>query len=289
MKHPLQFVVLLMLLLLLGCEQIIDIDLPKQDPVLVVNASFNPDSVWIVSVSQSQDIQRQGSAIPVTNAQVVILENSVAVDTLTHAVNDFYVSARGRSPKAGRGYTIKVSAPGFADVTGSDIVPVPVEPYNMTWRDSVSSDPFTGPLGEFSLTINDPAGTRNFYVLRIYRIDTFIELNDTFTYSNTVYPRIQDPVLDLDGYSGSVLLEDVTFDGGSRTIKVQIPSNDHDSTNLLFSFSTVTESYYRYSKTLNSYYDTGFNPFAEPVRIYSNMTPGMGIFCGFSMISGLVP
>jgi hypothetical protein len=289
MKHPLQFVVLLMLLLLLGCEQIIDIDLPQQDPVLVVNASFTPDSVWIVSVSRSQDIQRQGSAIPVTNAQVVILENSVAVDTLTHAINDYYVSATGRSPMAGRSYTIKVSAPGFADVTGSDIAPLPVEPYNITWRDSVSVDPFEGSLGEFSFTINDPAGAGNFYALTIYQIDTFIELNDTFTYSNTVYPKIQDPVLELDGYTGAVLLQDVTFNGGSRTIKVQISSNNHDNSNMLFRFSTVTESYYRYTKTLSSYYETGFNPFAEPVRIYSNMTPGMGIFAGFSTAWGVVP
>jgi hypothetical protein len=35
--------------------------------------------------------------------------------------------------------------------------------------------------------------------------------------------------------------------------------------------------------------ETSFNPFAEPVRIHSNMTPGMGIFAGYSMSYDLVP
>ncbi len=278
-----------MLVLLLGCDQIIEIDLPEQDPVLVVNAPFTPDSVWQASVSRSQDIQRQGAPEPVTNALVLILENGVVIDTLTHSLNDIYVSAGSRKPIAGHSYTLKASAPSFADVTGNEAAPVPVAPYTIAWRDSVSVDQFEGPLGEFSFSINDPAGTRNYYALNVYQIDTIIELNDTLIQLYPVYLRVQDPTLEFDIRTGGVLFQDVTFDGSSRSIKVQISSNNHDNSILFFGFSTVTESYYRYTKTLASYYETGFNPFAEPVRIYSNMTPGMGIFCGFSSTWGLVP
>jgi hypothetical protein len=70
---------------------------------------------------------------------------------------------------------------------------------------------------------------------------------------------------------------------------VLIDNDVHQRTQMFYGFSTVTEAYYRYETTLSDFTSAGINPFVEPVRIYSNMTPGMGIFAGISTSFGLVP
>lgn len=272
------------------CEQIIEIDLPDQDPVLVINSTFTPDSSFAASVTKSQGIQVSTPPAAVTNATILILEGGNVIDTLRHEVDDVYKAVLGTHPVAGRSYTLRASAPGFADVTGTDVVPAPTTAFDMAWRDSVSYNQYDGHSGEFSFKITDRPGEKNFYILNIYRLDTLIEFGDTMVYFGPAYVLVQDPILSYDINSNGVLFDDATFDGTTRTIKVQMQSDEHASASLLiFGLSTVSESYFLYTKTLTAYTTTGFNPFSEPVLIHSNMTPGMGIFAGYAATFGLVP
>lgn len=289
MRKTLNYLALLPLLFLLSCEQIIPIDLPEQAPVLVVNATFTPDSVWQARVTSSQSIQVQDEPKAVTNAMVLILEDGAVIDTLAHVADDLYTSASGLKPLAGRTYTLRATAPGFAETTGSDIAPVAVVPTNIAWRDSVIVSQFGEAYGEFSFSIDDPAGADNYYVLTVLQIDTFIELPDTYIYVYPVYVQVQDPVLEYDVNSGGILFQDETFDGTRRVIRVQINQYEREYGLMFFALSTVSESYYKYVQTLSSYSETAFNPFAEPVRVHSNMTAGMGVFAGFSNAFDVIP
>jgi hypothetical protein len=290
MKHLLKYLSLLSLVFFLGCEQIIPIDLPEHEPEIVVNCKFTPDSVWQARVTRSQSIQVLEPPIAIPYATVLILENGTVMDTLKYAYDDVFLSASGHKPVAGHAYTIKASAPGYTDVVGSDMAPAAVVPTDVAWRDSVSVDQWGAWFAEISFTIDDPADANNFYNLNVYKLDTIIEFNDTTISVYQIYVQIQDPLLEFDANTGSTLFDDATFNGSRRVIKVQVDQPNRDYGGAIFiGLSTVSEPYYRYTQTLSSYSETAFNPFAEPVRIYSNMTPGMGIFAGFSTAFAIVP
>jgi hypothetical protein len=278
----------LLLLALLGCEQIIPIELPEHTPVLVVNATFTPDSVWKAQVTSSQSIQVLDPPMAVNNATVLILENGVVVDTLTYTIGH-YTSLAGRKPVADRVYTVRATAPGFAETIGTDRAPIAVAPFDITWEDSTSGNPNEGWYGDLSFTVDDPAGADNYYALSVLRIDSYIEFPDTYVYISPVYVQLQDPIMEYDIHTNAVLFQDETFDGNRRVLTVQLSQYERESGQLFFALSTVSESYFKYMQTLSSYSETAFNPFAEPVRVHSNMTPGMGIFAGFSNAFALVP
>jgi hypothetical protein len=48
-----------------------------------------------------------------------------------------------------------------------------------------------------------------------------------------------------------------------------------------FTLTKGDEAYYQYHRSLFSF--EGDNPFAEPVRLYSNVNGGLGVVAGFSM------
>jgi hypothetical protein len=273
-----------------SCEQIIEIDLPEHDPVLVINSTFTPDSTWAASVTKSQGIQVPGRHIDVVDATVLILENGAVIDTLRHDQGEIYTSARGTRPLAGHSYTLQASAPGYETVSGTDFVPMRTTPFDLAWRDSVYYDQFDGHHGEFSFKIADRPGEENFYILNVYRVDSVFESGDTLLYFGLVRLLVQDPVLSSDFESGAILFDDATFDGTTRTLRVLIESNDYASAPMLvLGLSTVSKSYYLYTRTLSAHLSNAFNPFAEPVRVHSNMTPGMGIFAGYSVAFELMP
>lgn len=275
---------------LTGCQQIIDIDLPDLPAELVVNCTFMPDSAWQARVSASQGIQVGTTPPAVTDASVYVLENGLVIDTLRYAYEDLYIGNPAVKPQTGHTYTLQVAAPGYTAVTGTDYVPAPAQAHDVAWRDSVTIDQFEYHLGEFSFQIDDPAGVGNYYYLSILAVDTLFDGTDTVIYSFSIIPQIQDPVLEYDNYSGAIRFDDATFDGQTRTVKLLIRNDDHDYASFLaFALSSTSEHYYRYGQTMSDYLETSFNPFAEPVRIHSNMTPGMGIFAGYTTVLGLVP
>ncbi len=275
-------------MLFLGCEKVITIDLPAHEPVLVVNSFFSPDSVWRARVTASQAINGPYGLKEINDATVIILENGMPIDTLVHDSADLYYSIRGRKPVADHAYTLRASAPGYAEVQGSDITPRLVLPTNIVLQDSTS----IGTNGEFqnelSFRIHDWPGQRNYYILDLYQVYHLILWDSVpITQVNPLNIDVQDPILDPKTNDGQVLFDDETFDGQLRVIKVSIPAYIQDT--IYARLSIVTETYYRYVQAMGKYRNAQFDFFAEPVRIYSNMTPGMGIFAGRAGYETILP
>ena len=49
---------------------------------------------------------------------------------------------------------------------------------------------------------------------------------------------------------------------------------------LSVSLCTISRDYYYYAVSLNKYENQGFNLFAEPIQVYSNVENGVGVVCG---------
>lgn len=284
-------IALFSLLLSLGCNQIIEIDLPEHKPQLVVNVAFNTDSTWKARVSLSQSIQTASEPVGVPSATVLIEDNGLVVDTLIHAQGDTFLSIADRKPVIGHTYTIRASAPGYTSVTGTETAPIPVLPTAAEFRDSVFVDQWGQVKGELRIGLDDPAGTHNYYMISTYSLDTFIYGLDTIISWNPAYGESQEPDVQYNFAASSFLIDDVNFDGLHREFKLQFytyQSAPEINSKHYYVLSTVTESFYLYMKTFADYGQASGNPFAEPVRLYSNMTGGMGVFSGFSPVVVLV-
>ncbi len=282
MKNSLRYFSFALLLFVLGCEQVIPIDLPKQTPVLVLNSSFTPDSVWQARLTSSISIQDTGGFPEITDGLILIEDNGVVVDTLTHMHKGTYRGLSPRRPEVGHNYTVRASANGYETVTGTDLVPTPVQILTPAIQDSAEAGPFEDWSAEVSFSIDDPGNEDNYYIAYIYRMDTFISFPDTFYYPNPIWPSINDPIFEFDANSNGVMFTDASFNGQTRNLRMLISDYETENGVLYIGLSTCTEHYYKYVQTVSSFVQNGFNPFAEPVRIYSNMSSSMGIFAAFS-------
>jgi len=118
------FLFLLTTFVLSSCVEEFVIEDETFESKLVVNALFDSESPWSVEVSNSADIFKAGSKNEaITFATVEIFDqNNDFLYELYHQGEGVY----GRddfSPSPKRGYSIKVSAPGYRTVTGKSFVP----------------------------------------------------------------------------------------------------------------------------------------------------------------------
>ncbi|MFN8398148.1 MAG: DUF4249 domain-containing protein [Bacteroidia bacterium] len=268
-----------------GCEQVVELEWPDQDPQLVINCLMEADSAIIAYANRSQGIQDTGEVKPVTDALMILRENGAIVDTMRHDSGGMYISPRGVIAVAGRSYTIEGSVAGLPSSTGTFTLPLAPTILNIAYRDSAYFE-FGSYYDELSFDIDDPAGVADYYSFTGRAVGYEVIDTDTVLYEYDFYFVTSDPVLSSDLLSQGNMCEDQSFDGTHRRFRLKVGSDWHDVTPLMtISIAHCSESYFRYSQTLSAYFDASFNPFAEPVRVYSNMTPGMGVIGGKTKVS----
>src|SRR5688572_13380240 len=79
-------------LVLVGCELVVDMDVPFEQAQLTLNSLFHEDSLWSVHVSLNQNILNGATTERVRNATVVVYKNDTPIDTLSHVSNGLYRS-----------------------------------------------------------------------------------------------------------------------------------------------------------------------------------------------------
>lgn len=91
-----------------SCREMVELDLPRQEPRLVVEAELNDTpGPHVVRLSLTADYFAEGELPPVENAEVIISDDSGNRDTLWQAEPGMYVSTRING-KIGRTYTLHI-------------------------------------------------------------------------------------------------------------------------------------------------------------------------------------
>ncbi|MFZ6009197.1 MAG: hypothetical protein ACOYXT_02520, partial [Bacteroidota bacterium] len=106
-----------------GCETVIDIDIPVDNPKLTLNATFHKDSLLRASLSLSQHILENGIHPPVEDALIVIYQNDNPIDTLIHQKKGNYFSKKLK-PVEGGVYTIRAQSPNHPVIEATSNIPV---------------------------------------------------------------------------------------------------------------------------------------------------------------------
>jgi len=281
----------LLAVLLAGCEQVIEIDLPPHTPQIVVNSTFSTDSVVYAQISVSKQLQDTAQIQVLSDASVVLLEDGLPFDTLQFTSNYFPGAYRGsRIPSAGKNYTLKASRSGFPTVEGNDLAPFPVAIENVTFQDSVPDPVNEGVWDEITFSFSDAGTTDDFYVAGIQLSDSVEVVPGQWeVYTMMVGFITDDPIMERDFTGNVVSFTDDSFQGGRRSIRMKVNHDDIAYGTAEIVLLHTSENYFRYLRSINAYEETQFNPFAEPVIIHSNMTPQLGIFAGYSRSTALVP
>ncbi len=213
-------------------------------------------------------------------------------------------------------YKIEVNYPGFELVTAKSIKPKAVKIKEISHRYFVgempdwyyetpsksNSDDHTGiikrdtSLIEFTITFDDPIEASNFYRIGVNIITRPRPLPFDYFESRLQYASLTSPdpcfmkftyKTEHPIYSGwqnptthEILLNDKNSNGKEQTIKILIPGNAVISpgTKYLITLYTINEDYYKYMVDRWKFIKTENDPFAEPIKMYSNLSDGCGIF-----------
>lgn len=302
------FIASLLLLLLSGCEKYLEYEGEDATPHLVLNGIFTADSVFSVQLSNSSGYIDKAPLNTIPYGDVVVYgADGEFVDSLFHTNNGIYEGTALAS--ANNNYSVVATAGSYGTVSAEDHIPVavPIVAWDTltTW---VTEYDYTSARLQIDFTINDPAEIENFYGLELYNtlyyfVDNIYDPNtgnmtyDTVYYDEPYRQRMyfstSDQVLLSEAdmaidetlyYSSSLTFSDALFNGKTQTFRIFIERYylDEYSTLELY-FKSSSKAHYNYSRTLENYFYTEGDPFAQPVQVFNNIENGRGIWAGFSL------
>lgn len=281
------FVLFFFLGICLSCSQVIEIDRPFENPKIIVNALFTPDSTWQVYITKSRDILDLSSYFEPVNDAIVSIhdENNFVIETLSYSSDKWFRFryAGNTVPEAGRTYLINVQLYNQQNLQAINHVPIPT-PISSVVVDS-SRFKANGENIEMNIGFKDPEGFKNYYCIKILRDAYYLQNEDTIRFVEDVHFEPIDPVFNNDYAAGlTTLFNDNLFDGMNFEFRLKLSPffNFGTTEGLRAALLTVSEDYYQYFTTKNLQNNKREDPFAQPTQVFSNIKNGIGIFAGFS-------
>ena len=266
----------------MGCEIIVDIDVPFEHEQLTLNSIFNPDSLWTASLSLNRHILDGNPIKRVENALVIVYRDDAPIDTLLHQSNGNYESRDGK-PLIGINYEIRAVAEQYQAVVGRSQIPMPAP------ITSVEVTTGTTPDGQPNNTVfvkfqDDPA-VQNYYEIALELTGEYISANAVIRpYSQFVRLEIDDLGIENENTNSTerIVFKDIFFNGKEAEVSFKAMTDFKYAGSFTVYLRTLSKDDYQYKTTAQLQNNTSGNPFAQPVNVYNNIENGFGIFAGFS-------
>ncbi len=308
-------------LILASCEEdsfstVVEVDLSEYGNQLVVLAPFQPDfpdsdlNRFQLRLVKSNDILNENSDFkPISNATVDIFEDGEFSVTLFEGENGHYGSPIGKGPKVGKDYRIEINSPDFGKTVAESHVPnrpqiLQAYVSNENYYDASEE---TEKI-EVTFEIKDEPNVQNYYYLTVNSAadDGIIEPS----YWSMCFSS-SDPVFDEDEYNddffeveesptkyycnGFTTFRDLIFEGETKIVKIYLDkyylydfiynpdTGEYEELqrDIQLVFGAMSRDIYNYKRSARSQSWNEDNPFAEPIRVYSNIEGGIGIFGGY--------
>ncbi|HUH32359.1 MAG TPA: DUF4249 domain-containing protein, partial [Daejeonella sp.] len=257
-------------------------ELPREEPQLVVNAVFNVDSLVKVDLSESKPVNGSSNSFTaVENASIEVFKNSASLGFLKYKGKGQYFSETSLPNVPGAEYSLKVRASGFDDAEAAEILPaVPVIGDLRLIPGSQNNSTYKSYTGTF--TLND-APEDNFYFLRVWQIDKN-------NFKSLVYASLKNNLGQFEHNGmmsgGAYLFDDKSFNGKSIALEFDLIqgfyTNDEGKYKLMFELLNTGKAYfnYQYDVRKKSGGSSIFNPEKSPVS--NNIKSGLGIFAPYN-------
>lgn len=289
----------MILMLLVGCEDQINLNLNETPPELVVVSNFTPGQPVVVQVSKTRSPLSTDDSLYLDNATVQLFQGFRLLEVLelvpgTEETFPYYIT-RNFTPEVNVAYTIRTEAPDFEPVTAVSSIPtqtgiralklsnlriLPIEGGRWTYQYNVT------------ITFIDPVAQENFYHLNFYQqVVEYRLINGDTIITNDGLQKIQfSSQLDDNSliayFQGGVLLDDKNINGKqvsySFPLQVNIDPRKEYIGKMFAELRSVSQEYYLYHNSLSRQQTSSDSPLNEPVIIYDNIENGQGIFAGYN-------
>jgi hypothetical protein len=302
MKKYFLNVILLLAFFISSCQKEVPVEIPNAKSKIVLNCIMNEDSLFTVLVSRTKKLYVDDNVdMALTNASVSVYENGVLIENLSHDSIGIY-SSKTFKPKVGNKYKVLVKADGYVDAVAEEVLIQQAKITDLNVKDS-SYVKNGAVYSKLSFFIDDPANTSNYYELQMQGIGMmYIEgIDSTGQPIPMDSTRIEYPISMLvvdeslkenytsnsitgnDDYMPQVLqFSDKFINGSKYKIEVYFSSDNFFRTDsIIINIKSVSKSFYEYKRTVLEQNNTG--PFSEPVRVYSNVTGGVGILGSYNI------
>ncbi|MBO0357542.1 DUF4249 domain-containing protein [Hymenobacter sp. BT186] len=305
-----------------SCETIVDVDVPPHTPRLALTytlsnqppAKFFEVRNLFVSTSQGvlelkDPVGRGDATVEIFNeaGQVVERFRSKGQPGFNSSTGQpdslygYYVPTRNFGGQPGSTYTLRASAPGVEAVeatltlparavieTGSFVATNPVNPNSR------------GINGRFRCSILDNAATTDYYLVYARVLDrngeywgeVQYDYNSPSNGSNSDINLNRYQLSEARGLYSQYPFSDVGGNGQRLAVSNDVYLNGGGVLEPAFievTVSSITPDTYRFYQSLQRYYNTDGNPFAEPAPLFSNIRPGYGLFGGATDVTYRIP
>lgn len=276
----LSFLPILTIFLFTSCEKKLGIDLPADADRPVLNVLMNENSPLKVRFSLSGRLSDGQSFKEAGNAETKLYENDVFKELLKTKVIDgktYYLS--NTVALKDKKYKITAALPGFKLVEGSDIIPdiSTVEINNQSVNES-NSDSYKL---KFNFLLKNNSKEKQYYRFRILYED-----NGSGNAGSKI-PFYIRPVNTSDIFGSGNSEKKAWFaekaQSADETIFYSFTADQNPGSKKMYiEVSLLTETSYKYLKSVSKADDSEDSPFSEKVIIHSNVQNGLGIVGGLS-------
>ena len=281
----------ILLFTLLSCSKDIEVNYQVTEHKLVLDCVLSSNVPVKVYLSTNTFMMDAASAF-INDAQVLLYENKLLVDTLINKENGHYLSKI--VPIAGKEYHITAKAKGLEEVSASETLPKGgFDVLNVEFKESVTVVEDVR-FDLLSLDIVDSNPDENYYELAVFQkpSDLFPDLHpnknknpeyiDVFYVSNSIVSMRS---WDLP-YPKTILFTDKMFNQGKAHFDVFVHNN---ALPVIMKLRQVSKQYYDFKRILYLHQGNQLSERetieeffkGEPIDMYSNIKNGYGVFAGY--------
>ena len=248
--------------------------------MLVMKWSLAADSIVKVTFSKSYFFVSQDLSFNINNGKVSMIINSERHIDVNHCGDGVFRT--DYRPAVGDHCKVVASADGFDEIVAETTIP---ELSEVSLRDMKRM----GNEVRVYMHLEDIKNKNYGYRITTFYITSYVSVStgDTIYQGNYVLGTT-DPLL---APSQSIFDEGYInyfpndkFKDGAIDFYVNVYLPTHYETGVSYKLEyisvcmeTLTRGLYNYMQSYDAYYDAMYNPFAEPVQVYSNVVGGMGI------------
>lgn len=246
-----------------------NIDLPEENPKLVVTSFLSPnDTAIALQLSWSKPIYglySNGEYKMEPNAIVKVSTES-AEYTLAYNQNlkCYFSNHNEIAITAGKKYSLYVKEPNGSSITSECVIPsIPNLSFEFIRVDSTMEyDQYYSYQTLYKVTNNSTDASKNLFNICFWDLVDYNMLNDTN------WQQTENFLMQIDA-------------GKTKMVNVYSWANSfNDIKRSKAVVLQVDDAYYRYNRNAENGYNS--SPFAEPVINFSNINNGLGVFCGFN-------
>lgn len=176
-------------------------------------------------------------------------------------------------PQANRTYELSVTHPDFETVRATQVMPEKSVVEEVIFLEDAGIDLEGNKRAGVELSFKDPPG-EDFYIISLYRGSSAESLSQPLFLSST------DPSV-FQSDNEQLLVEDITFNGESKTILIQFNQSLVDE-QLWVDLRKINEAQFRFIRSTFQADQNDGNPFQSPIQIFGNGSNGYGLFAMYS-------